>query len=571
MRSQPKTELNLFHSVFIGLFILALIIRIYGASVINISNSEAEILLSITDIKSSDLSSFLYDLILKALLFIGIKGTLGLRLINAVAGSIIVFLPMLFYKETGKKTAILASVFFAFDPFSIANSIVFTGSAITIVFAGLFLESFVHKRDYFFLSILILLLGHGRGLGYFLTISFYVLMILIILDYRGVLNHIKLLIKGITFNNKYLLIAGLLIFITIILSVVAGSPISNTTSDLVIFTLGLGKNFQIGNYPIVYPFALFSYVPLAIIASLIFLIKKPTKEIKTNKLIYLWTLLAFSVIAFYPRHQIIDLVWVSLPLWFITAKLVSNYLPEKSFSLKANLPFFAVLLATGLNSVLNVITLVYRAAWGMGINNVLLASLLILIFIIILLLYRAYTVSISNTISIFFLVIFIYIGLLQLSISARTIGTTHRAENEILWNGYFEDQDIVKKIITTTKTSVYGTSGNLNIMIDGQITPSILWALNNGSSFYQKSFTLDTNPEVIVSTKGTISLVNGSYRGEEFISNSYPIWTWDPVVSFISTDFWNWFFFRNNQQYKEYNSIWINKTVLEEHSLIGVK
>ena len=52
------------------------------------------------------------------------------------------------------------------------------------------------------------------------------------------------------------------------------------------------------------------------------------------------------------------------------------------------------------------------------------------------------------------------------------------------------------------------------------------------------------------------------FKAKNLFQTVIPLWTWDPVGSFFSTDYWNWFFFRNNLQYKEYNFIWTNKSLM---------
>ena len=567
--SKSITKLNLFHLAIIGIFIFAFSIRTYGINSINFTNSEAEVLLSITEIKPTGSYSFLYGQLIKILLFFGIAGYPGFRLINAFLGSLIVLLPALYFHEIGKKPAILASIFFAFDPFAIANSIIFTGNTLTILLIGWLIETIIHKRNYLIQLIIIFLIGLGRGMGYFFCSSILFLLVVFFID-RIRLNRLHSIITEKISTKNFLTIAGVFIFTVTILSLVTKTPVSNLASDIVNFALGMSENYQIGNYPIVYPFAIISYIPMATIASFIFLIKKPKLEFNKLKLVLLWTILVFLIITFYPGHLIIDLVWVSLPLWLITGILIGNSMPAQFLTQEGNLSFFGILIVVSINLVLNIVSLVYRSVWGMDITNTLLAILLIIIFIIVLVLYRAYSASISKAISALLLVVLIFSGLIQLSISARTVGANDKPENEFLWNGYFEDQDMLKEIITKTKTSIFGTSGKLNIFIDGQSNPSILLALERDSLFFQKSDILSTNPDVIVSENRTMSLNSGAYQGQEFISISYPIWTWDPLKSFISTDFWNWFFFRNNQQYKEYNSLWINKTKLEENSIIGV-
>jgi hypothetical protein len=568
--NKSKPVFNLYQVIGIGVFILAFSIRIYGANSVNLTNSEAEVLLSITGIRLYEQSSFLYNLILRVIQFFGINGKLGLRIINVFAGSLIVLLPNLFINEFGKKAAILASLFFAFDPLGIANSITFSGSALTILFVGLLFESIFHRRNYLIPLIIILLLGHGRGLGILLATSFLFLLFLFFID-RDSLKRIKSIVSENASNNKNIVVMMLIIFIIIILSSVSKTPISDSASDVVNFALSLSKNYQVGNFPIVYLFAIFTYIPLAIITLLIFIIKNPKVEIKKFKLAFLWTALSFLVVTFSPGHLIIDLLWVSLPLWLITALLINNYTVELFQTLKNNLPFIGILLAISINLVLNIIALVYRSAWGMDISNILLATLLICVFIVLLVLYQAVTASITKAFSALFIVGFFLLGLFQLTISARTSGTNNKPESEILWNGYYQDQDIVKEIINRTKANTFGTSGILNIFINGRINNSILWSINNERLIFQESDTRDKKPEIIISENKTIPIIDGSYQGQEFISMSYPIWTWDPVKGIFSTDFWGWFVFRNNQQYEEYNTIWINNKTQEINSLNGVK
>ena len=212
--------------------------------------------------------------------------------------------------------------------------------------------------------------------------------------------------------------------------------------------------------------------------------------------------------------------------------------------------------------ILNLIAYVYRSIWGLDATNSLLAILFIGIFAIILLLYKAYISSVSKAFSALILVLLAFGGVSQLSISARAIGSNKKPENEILWNGYFEGIGIVTGIIDTTKSNLKGTSGKLNVYVDGEVRPVEIWAVNSENIYFQKSDLLSIRPEVIISSNRTINLREDNFQGQEFISDSYPLWTWDPVGSFFSTDYWNWYFFRNNLQYKEYNYIWTNKTLM---------
>ena len=566
--NKSKHELNSFHLAIFGLFVLAFSIRIYGANAIGITDSEAEVLLSVTGIKPSAAEPFFYSLIIQMMQFLGFNCTLGIRIINVLMGSLITILPALFYKEIGKKTAIIASLLFAFDPFGIANSIVFSGNSVTILLVGLLVDALIHDREYLIQLVVLLLICNGRGLGYFSIFSLIFLIVLFFVDKDTFYAFLKNIIEK-TSTKKNSMITWTSIIFVLFLAIIFKNPFSNIAADISNFILGLSKNYQIGNYPIVYPFAIFSYMPVALVFTLIFLIKKPEAEIKLHRLGSLWLGLVFAVITFYPRHLMIDLIWVSLPLWLITSFLISKYFSVQYHLQKDNWPFLGILLVTEINLGLNMVSLVYRSIWGLDVTNTLLTILLISVFTIVLWLYQAYVSSISKALSALVLITLFMGGLVQLSISARTAASNQKPENEIIWNGYFEGRDIVGKIIENTKTSITGTTGLLNIFIDGKINPSEIWLINKERLFFQKSDISSNNPEVVVSSNQAIAIRDDPYQGQEYISNSYPLWTWDPVRSFISTDFWNWFFFRSNLQYKEYNSIWINKTFVNKQIITG--
>jgi hypothetical protein len=127
----------------------------------------------------------------------------------------------------------------------------------------------------------------------------------------------------------------------------------------------------------------------------------------------------------------------------------------------------------------------------------------------------------------------------------------------------------VRGIIDDTKNNLKGTAGKLNVFVDGELKPSAIWTLTKDNLFFQRSDLLSNQPEMILAGNQPVMINKDNYQGQEFISNSYPLWTWNPILSFTSTDYWNWFLFRNNLQYKEYNSIWINKTLVNDRIKIG--
>ena len=554
-------EFTNFHLIIFGIFIVSLAIRIYGAYLINLTSPEAEILLSLSKIKVSGSPTFFYGLVIRILRFFGGNSDLGVRIVNGILGALITTFPALFYREIGKRTAIIASLLLSFDPFGIANSIVFSGNIATLFFLGLIINAILHGRSNLIHIVILLFIGHGRGLGFFLSLILILLIILYFTKRNYFSNSVRIIKENISQNINDTKSSPTIILV-LILALIFKIPLSNIASDLTSYISGWGENYLTGNYPIVYPFAIISSIPLALVATLIFFLKGTGEGNKFKGISILWLALTFIVITFYPKHLIIDLIWISIPLCIFTAIIIEEFISQNIHLMKDDWPFIAVLFSTGINFGLNLIAYVYRSIWGLDLTNTLLAILLIGIFAIILLLYKAYTSSLIKAFSSMVLVLLVFSGISQLSISARAMGLNKKPENEILWNGYYEGKSIVSEIIATTKTSLIGTSGKLNVYIDELVRPVEIWTVNSENVYFRKSDLLSIRPDALLTNIQTINFNKDTYQGQEFISNSYPIWTWDPVSSYFSTDYWNWFFFRNNLQYKEYNFIWTNKSLL---------
>ena len=565
-----RPEFNLFHLAIFGIFMVSLAIRIYGSLSVNITNPEAEILLSVSKIKTYGSATFFYSLMIRIVQFLGFNGDLGLRIINVVMGSLITILPAMFYREIGKHTAIISSLLLSFDPFGIANSVAFSGNIMTVFFLGLLIEAILHNRDHLIYLIILLLIGHGRGLGYFILITLILFAFLFFINRNIIFINVRLMKEKI-FKNKKNMVAGSGIILILVLAIIYRVPFSNIATDISDFISGWGNNYQTGNFPIVYPFAIFSYIPLALVFASFFLLSSTNKIYRFNGLSALWLAFSVAIIAFYPRHLILDLVWVSIPLTIFASISIEKILFADVNLIKDDWPFLVIFFSTGINLVLNIISFVYRSIWGLDVTNALLTILVIIIFAVILLLFRAYTSSIQKAMSALLLMVLVFSVFWQISITARTIVMNKTPEKEILWNGYFEGKDIVAEIVSSSKNSLKGTKGKINVLIDGQLRPAEIWALNEENLLFQKSNLISNRPEVILSDTRETGINDDNFQGQEYISDSYPLWTWDPVRSFISTDYWNWFFFRNSLQYREYNYIWTNITMINDKINIGAK
>lgn len=559
-----KIIIGKFHLIIGIIFIFAFLIRVVGSANINLNQEETQSLLTTFGINASGSSPFINDLITRLFLIFGTNSNLALRLINTIVGSLIILLPVLFVGETSEKIAILSSIFFALDPFAIANSIIFTGNSLSFLMAGLLFDAFIHKQKHFLQLILFMIVFNARGLGYFVLISLLWFTALFLFD-RNTFFQLKTNILGnkipiFDFRKKF----GLLLFGLVLIAFAFGIALSSLLSEVTTFIKGWASSYQTGNYPIVFIFAVVSYIPLSLITVIFFFVKNIGGISKKTKLIILWILISFFIITFYPAHLVVDLMWVSLPLGAISAILISRYLFDNDKKKNMDLPFLAVLLFLGINLTYSVITLVYRYIWALEYSNLIITIFVVSVFFAVLVIYRAYSLSTSMALVSLSLVFLSIFGSYQVSVAMRSAGINHKPEKEILWNGYFQDRDIVNKIMSTTKANLFGTKGQLSIFVIGQNNPAITWLAQGEKINFGQSAALLNFPDVVFSDSEVFDAYGGNYQGQIYIANSYPLWTWDPLASVVSGDYWNWLLFRDSQQFTEYNSIWISRSVMQK-------
>ena len=552
------------YHLLIGIvFLIAFLIRVVGSTTVNLNQEETQSLIAAVRINTTSSSTFLDSLIINCCLKIGLNVSIALRLINALVGSLIVLLPVLFIAETGKKPALLISIFFAFDPFAIVNSIIFTGNSFILLMAGLLLDAIIHKRKHIFLIVLFMSFFSARGLGYFILISLIWLIFLFLFD-RKMFFQMKLIIEDNLISiSEFETIIGVFSAVLVLISFISGTPLSNMFSEPITFSKGWLSGYQKGNFPIVFIFAIFSYIPLALLTFLFSYPKNIKKISRRIKNCVTWIICSFIIVTIYPAHWVGDLIWVSVPLGAISGILIRKYLFDSVGSKNIYLPYFAILISLGISISYVINALAYRYIWGLEYLNLLITILVACIFVGVLVIYHAYVQSVPKALLSLSLVLLVLLGTYQVSTAMRSAGFNQKPENEILWNGYFQDRDIVNQILETTKTNLFGTNGQLTIYMMDRDNTLISW-LTKDEKLLSGQVTYNNNiPDIIFSENEMLRNNKEDYQGQIFIENSYPLWTWDPMSSVVSGDFWNWILFRNSQQYTEYNSVWINRSALQ--------
>jgi hypothetical protein len=264
------------------------------------------------------------------------------------------------------------------------------------------------------------------------------------------------------------------------------------------------------------------------------------------------------LITVFPGHRVIDLVWVSVPIWVACAVAVDRWMDLIETIIMKNIVFLLLIFVSISNLILSFLSLTYKYRFGLSLVDNLIAIFTIIVFIITLVIYWAYSQDLKTALGGLGAVMLSLLLLLQFSAANRTSGFSGSSEREIFWDGYYPDKDLVDDLIETSTSNQLGTMAQVKIWLDREISPEIYWDLGlhemteqvaneDPGQGYLVLFRLDEK---------TIDLP-ALYIGQKFVAKSYPDWVNSPLRSVVGNDFWMWFFFRDSQQYQEYNYLWL--------------
>lgn len=542
---------------FLVIFLVGLFIRFFGATKINFIESEAAYVLELAEFISFT-PSILQNLANKFALHLPDYSPLTFRLISIFAGSFIVLLPYFLRQEIGYKSALVCAFFLAIDPFLIADSILITGNTFVLLAAGLLIVAWLDERYELVSALLILMVMMGRGFAYFfIAINVF---LLITSSYPRFLAGFKSgfsKLKSILGHPHKLVTVGLIL---IIIFFISSTHINIFTADLSNFVMNIRTDYPPGYSPFLYPLALLFYVPLGLVMAILALFSRKNPLERVLRIVIICSGLFLVLITLFPGHRVVDLVWVSTPIWAVSAIGIAHFYDQIRSKLKNNLVFIALLLVGMGNLILGFLSLSYRTRFGLALVENLVAIFTITVFVITLVIYWAYIRDIKTAFGGLGVALFILFLLFQISFTSHTAGFSGYPEREIFWDGYFPDKSLIDKLIETSIGNQLGTMARTRIWVDREINPEVYWDL--GSNQFTKQIEKedpDPDPDNLVIFRADEKTINLSapYLGQKFVAKSYPAWMTTPLRSLMTDDFWSWVLIRDSQQYQAYNYLWL--------------
>jgi hypothetical protein len=526
-------------------FILALVLRLLNLGASPLTDYEAGWVLQALSLSQGEVATVGpypgYVLLTSALFFLFRDTNALARLVPALAGSLLILLPLLFRRLlAGSRWLITAGVIMAYglalDPGLVALSRMVGGPILAVGF-GLFSIGLAFKRRWALAGIfagLALLSGVAAIQGLLiLTLSWVIGKVI---ENAGLITHIEaasIPSEGKHTRRQQLLIFGgfgvgtILVVGTMFLIVPQG--LAGFASTLSEFLQGWSTFSGIPTLRL--PAALVVYQLLVLIFATIAAvrgwIKSSSVEVghQLGTRLSLWIIVALLLAMLYPSRQVADLAWAIVPLWGLASLELARYVPIKD---EPNVilvglgqaALILIMFALAWNNLLNIDyyqtnTLLYWAVIGGALLMGLVAALLV-------------AVGWSRRAAKLGLVwgLCAVLGLYMLS---TTWGVSQLRPNgaEELWTVSPAAGQAEHMLTTLGDLSEWNTGHrqeiDLTVTID---SPSLEWALRDFNAVsYASNVQVTESPSTIITPiEQDIPSLLLSYRGQDFNWQVYPGW-----------------------------------------------
>ena len=562
--NQINPKLQVKHLIYMGIFLITLGFRLYAAGHLAITQPEADILLNLTQSggAAGSRGSLLYQLLTLPLIAVFGSGRLIVRFWLILAGALLTLVPLLFEDRLGERPALILSALLALDPFGSAASLQLNSGLLSLATLTAAM-GLLHRKKYLagIIALLAFVLS-GRMLLYPLGVGLMVLLVLSLQKELAVIRQYFLEVWEAAKANIRTVLAVVvgLVLLTFILRV----PLSDGLNDIFAMFANWGQPYALGSSPQLYPIALFSYVPLGLLC-LVFPARTKTSR-NFFPYLYLVSILALILITVNPGHQVLDLVWVSSPLWIAGAFNLCSMLDQiKTYSSRVKI-YTLIIICLLVSLSMTFVMIAYQFRYGLDLVGNLLSAISLLVMVTMVVLFLAYNDSVSMALTALKWSLVIVMAVFQLAFTWRAMGLTGKPAGEILWGGYFEGVETVEQMVQNTALTRTDTNLDMSVGILQPANSAVTWEL--ARQFPLKELTGVTTDQhlavLITQNRDGLSGVSADgYYGQDFNANSYPFWIWQPGKNLMDTDYWFWLFFRKGEMMRETNFIWVNKTLFE--------
>jgi hypothetical protein len=442
----------------------------------------------------------------------------------AIIGSMIVFLPALFQKQIGRWPATILAFVLAISPEMVGLSRLVGSPMMAFVFLLLALGFILQQKPV--LTGLCLAMGLMSGGGFWMGI-FILGMSYLIVHWFLNLSEVHTL-PSMRNKKEYWLRLGLSFAATLLIvgTVFFLSPanLSGVFSGLLVFVRGF---ITPNSTPfILMPLTLIAYTSAAVILGVWGSLRAILIKDKVDLFLLVWWVFGCVFLFLYPAGETADMVWVTLPLWVLSIRVVTSALrlPESS---RLIVLVTAVLVVAVSAFILFAVRSLLRQSMGQNETlNTFLALMggVVLLVVIVLLVSYGWSQEVALPGLLIGLAVVCCLGLI--SVSVNSTGLVPEPSQE-LW---FSDQPSITPewlMVSIDRIMEWNALRDepLEIAVSNFDSPGIRWVLRDEAPVYFVDyFPASSQPGLLITDTQEIPEISSGYRGQDLVWSRQALW-----------------------------------------------
>ncbi len=301
-------------------------------------------------------------------------------------------------------------------------------------------------------------------------------------------------------------------------------------------------------------FSLVAYQPLGLILAIMASVRGWTQGSRRVMRLSLWMLVALLLALFYPNHQVSDLAWMLIPLWSLAALELthsSNVLPEERREVLGVAALIVLILAFIWLDFLSLIQSL-GSSDQVTLRTWLMIGSFFLLIVSILLVAVGWSIRVAR----FGAVLGLTAALSFYSIGALTGAAGLRVMPDAveLWS---PDSGLPESGLLLTTVNQISDWSNINInsqpvTIAGIDSPALLWLLHGHTLNVVPALDISASPPIVITTDQADPSLAAGYRGQSFVWRQTPLWGQAHFSDLI-----NWTSFHQIPVSKETIIVWV--------------
>ena len=301
-------------------------------------------------------------------------------------------------------------------------------------------------------------------------------------------------------------------------------------------------------------FSLATYQPLGLILAIMASLRGWTQGSRRVMRLSLWMLVASLLALVYPAHQIGDLAWMLVPFWALAALELahnSNVLPEERREVLGVAALIVLILVFIWLDFLSMIQSL-GSSDQVTLRTWLMIGSFFLLVVSILLVAIGWSIRVARFGSVLGLTVFL--SIYSISTLTGAAGLRVIPEAVELWS---PDKGLPESGLLLTTVNQISDWSNINInsqpvTIAGIDSPALQWLLRGHTVNVVSALDISTAPPIVITTDTVDPSLAAGYRGQSFVWRQTPLWGQAPFSDLI-----NWTTFHQIPVSNETIIVWV--------------